>query len=164
MTNTTNSEQIEIWKSELSVAMTDGQWQLALKLCGWLRYELRQLELSDSEVKISHDQAKEALSKQLIQEKSSHTEHQQQQSMTMRQIRFGEWDLAFDSIETLYQDGANRLEAISLFQEIEVRTQTFFSSNHRKTSQRAANLGKRFDELAERIGWDPLKNRNKSHF
>jgi len=164
VTNITNSEQIEIWKYELALAMSSEKWQLALKLCGRLRYALRQQELSDQEVDKAHHQAKEALGKQLTQETSAHKEYQQQRNLTMRQIRFGEWEQALDSIEAIYQDGANRRDAIGLLEEIEVRTQTFFSSNHRKTNQRATDLGKRFDELVERIGWDPLIKRNKSQF
>ena len=164
MTNTNNSEQIEIWKSELSVAMTDGQWQLALKLCGWLRYALRQQELSDQEVDKAHHQAKEALAKHLTQETSVYKEYQKQRNLTMRQIRLGEWEEALESIEVIYQDGANSKDAIDLLHELEGRTQTFFSSNHRKMDRQEVDLGKRFGELAERIGWEPLKNKNKSQF
>ncbi|MBL7164353.1 MAG: hypothetical protein ISS57_17335 [Anaerolineales bacterium] len=164
MTNITNSEQIEIWKNELAVAMTCEQWQLALKLCGLLRYALRQQEMSDPDVDKAHHQAKETLAKQIIQEKSAHEEHRQLRNMTMRQIISGEWEQALDSIEALYQDGVNGKEAIGLLQEIDVRTQTFLSPNRRLQNQRAAELGKRFDELVERIGDGSLEKRIKLHF
>jgi len=164
VTKTNDNEQIEIWKYELVAAMTDRQWQLALKLCGLLRYALRQQELSDPEVDKAHHQAKEALAKQLIREKSVHKEHQQQRNLTMRQIRFGEWEQALDSIVAIYQDGANRREAIGLLQELDARTQTFLSPNRRLKNQRAAELGKRFDELMQRIGGRSPEKRNKLHF
>ena len=69
MAQTTNREQIDVWKKELAEAMDSQQWQLALKLCSWLRYALHQQDLSDPEVEEAHRQAKEALARQVIEEK-----------------------------------------------------------------------------------------------
>jgi hypothetical protein len=162
--NISNNEQIEIWKYELALAMSNEQWHQALNFCGKLRYALRQLKLSDSEIMNDHHRAKEAQAKQIILEKSTNKKHQLQQTLTMRHIRFGEWEQALDSIEASYQDGANRKETIVLLREIEMRTQTFFSPNHRKTNPLSAAIGKRFDEIVNRIGGGSLENWNKLHF
>jgi hypothetical protein len=164
VTNIPNSEQIEIWKYELALAMSSEQWQEALKFCGKLRFSLRQFELSDSKVMKAHHQAKEAWAKQLIQEKLAHREHLQQRNLTMRQIRFGKWEEALHMIETLYQDGANRKEIIDLLHELEVRTQTFFSPHRRLKNPRRAEISKQFDELVIRITGGSLENWNKRHF
>ena len=111
VTETMAEEQIEIWKKELAIAMADGQWRRALQLCSWLRYTLRQQELSDPEVEEAHRQAKEGLAEQVIREKAQQEReerHRRLRRQTMYQIISGEWDQALDSIEALYQDGANR--------------------------------------------------------
>jgi hypothetical protein len=154
VTETTAEEQIEIWKKELAIAMADGQWRRALQLCSWLRYTLRQQELSDPEVEEAHRQAKEGLAEQVIREKAQqeHEErHRRLRRQTMDQIIFGDWDQALDSIEALYQDGANRQEAIHLLQELKARLATLLSPKFRQVDQRAAALGRRFDELVERV-------------
>ena len=168
MTETTTEEQIDIWKKELATAIADEQWRLALKLCSWLRYALSQQGLSDPEVEEVHRQAKEALAEQVIREKTRQEreeEHErglrQLRRTVMHQIVSADWDGALDSIEALYQDGADRREAIRLLQELKVRMATLLSPKYRQVDQRAAALGKRFDELVERVDGDPLLNRNR---
>jgi alkanesulfonate monooxygenase SsuD/methylene tetrahydromethanopterin reductase-like flavin-dependent oxidoreductase (luciferase family) len=154
VTETTAGEQIEIWKKELAIAMADEQWRRALQLCSWLRYTLRQQELSDPEMEEVHRQAKEALAKQVSREKTQqqHEErHRQLRREIMHQIVSGDWEQALDSIEALYQDGANRQEAIHLLQELKARLPTTLTPEYRQAAQRAA-LGQRLDELVERIG------------
>lgn len=154
MTETTAGEQVEIWKKELAIAMADEQWRRALQLCSWLRYTLRQQELSDPEVEKAHRQAKEALAEQVVREKAQQEReerHRRLRRQTMYQIVSGDWDQALDSIEALYQDGANRQEAIHLLQELKVHLPTMLTPKYRQTDQRAAALGRRFDELVERI-------------
>ena len=70
MAETTTGEQIEIWREELSVAMTGQQWRRALQLCSWLRYALDQQERSDPVVEQMHRRAKEALAEQVTQERA----------------------------------------------------------------------------------------------
>ena len=168
MTETTGGEQIETWKHELATAMDEEQWQLALKLCSWLRYTLSQQGLSDPEVEEVHRRAKEALAEQVTSERTEHEREKERERRlrrlrrtVMRQIISADWDDALDSIEALYQDGANRREAVRLLQELKVRMATLLSPKYRQVGQRAAALGKRFDELVERVGGDPLLDRNR---
>ena len=138
----------------MAIAIADEQWRLALKLCSWLRYTLRQQELSDPEVEEAHRQAKEGLAEQVIREKAQQEReerHRRLRRQTMYQIISGEWDQALDSIEALYQDGANRQEAIHLLQEVKARLATMLSPKYRQTDQQAAALGRRLDELVERV-------------
>ena len=154
VTETMAEEQIEIWKKELAIAMADGQWRRALQLCSWLRYTLRQQELSDPEVEEAHRQAKEGLAEQVIREKAQQEReerHRRLRRQTMYQIISGEWDQALDSIEALYQDGANRPETIHLLQELKARLATLLSPKFRQADQRASALGRRLDELVERV-------------
>ena len=167
MTETATGEQIEIWKKELAVAMADQQWRLALKLCSWLRYALSQQTLSDPEVEEVHRQAKEALAEQVTRERTEHEREEERERRlrrlprtVMRQIISADWDGALDSIEALYQDGANRQEAIRLLQELKLRMATLLSPTYRQMDQRAAALGKRFDELVERVSGSPLLGGN----
>lgn len=160
MTETTTGEQIEIWKKELVLAMADRQWRHALQLCSWLRYALRQQGLSDPEVEQVQRQAKEALAEQVAKRKTQQEREgsrQQLRRQAMYQIASGEWDQALDSIEVLYQDGANRQETINLLQELEARMAIILRSpKYRQRDQRAAVLSRRFDELVERVGGGPL--------
>jgi len=151
----TAEEQIEIWKKELAIAIADEQWRLALKLCSWLRSTLRQQELSDPEVEAAHRQAKEGLAEQVIREKAQQEReerHRRLQQQTMYQIISGDREQALDSIEALYQDGANRQETIHLLQELKARLPTMLTPKYRQADQRAAALARRFDELVERVG------------
>jgi len=155
VTETTAGEQIEIWKKELAIAMADEQWRRALQLCSWLRYTLRQQELSDTEVEEAHRQAKEALAEQVIREKAQQERegrHRQLRHKIMQQIVSGDWEQALDSIEALYQDGTNHQEAIHLLQELKARLPTTRPPEYRQADQRAAALRRRFDELVERVG------------
>lgn len=164
MTETTAGEQIEIWKKELAIAMADEQWRRALQLCSWLRYTLRQQELSDPEVEEAHRQAKEALAEQVIREKTQQERegrHRRLRRQTMYQIVSGDWEQALDSIEALYQDGANRQEVIHLLQELKARWPTTQTPKYRQADQRAAALGRRFDELVERVHDGPLMSGNR---
>lgn len=168
MTETTDEEQIVIWKKELATAMADQQWRLALKFCSWLRYALSLQGRSDPEVEEAHQQTKEALAKQIAREKTQQEReeehegrHQRLRSEAMYQIISGNWDGALDSIEKLYQDKADRQEAIHLLQELKARTLTFLSPTYRQRDERAAALGKRFDALVERVGGSPLLSRNE---
>lgn len=167
MTETADGEQIDTWKKELATAMADQQWRLALKFCSWLRYALSQQGLSDPDVEEAHQQAKEALVKQIAREKTlqereeEHEErHQRLRSEAMHRIVSGDWGGALDSIETLYQGKADRREAIHLLQELKVRTATLLSPTYRQRDERAAALGKRFDALVERVGGSSLLSRN----
>ncbi len=169
MTETTDGEQIDAWKKELVTAMADQQWRLALKLCSWLRYTLSQQGGSDPKVEEAHQQAKEALSRQIAGEKTQRgreeeleERHQRLRSGAMHQIVSGDWGGALDSIETLYQGQADRHEAIHLLQELKARTVTLLSPTYRQRDERAAALGKRFDALVERVGGSPLLSRNES--
>ena len=155
MTEMATGEQIDIWKKELAIAMADEQWRLALKFCSWVRYALSQQGLSDPEVEEAHRRAKEALAKQVTREKTQQKReerHQQLRRQIMYQIVSAHWDQALDSIEALYQDGANRQEAIDLLQELRARLGTSRSSEHRRRDRRAVALNRRFDELMERVG------------
>lgn len=57
-------------------------------------------------------------------------------------------------------------QAIRLLQELKLRMVTLLSPTYRQMDQRAAALGKRFDELVERVSGNPLLDgnwpRNKS--
>jgi len=158
VTETTAGEQIEVWKEELATAMVGQQWRPALKLCSWLRYALQQQGLSDPEVEDAHRRAKEALAEQVIREKTRR-EHEEgytegylpPRRKIMHQIVSGNWDRALDSIEMFYRDGTNRQEAIDLLQELKARLATLLSPGYRQRDQRAAALGRRFDELVGRI-------------
>ena len=159
MTNTSTEQQIEVWKKELAIAMENEQWRLALKLCGWLRYALRQQELSAPNVEKAHRQAKEALAKQLANEKDIPEKRRRQRNRTMGQIISGDWEQALTSIEALYQNGTNRQEAIDLLQEFEARTRTRLSSALRQKDPQARAIGEHFDGLVERIAGGSLPNR-----
>ncbi len=166
MTEMTTEEQMDSWKENLAAAMADEQWRLALKFCGWLRYTLSSQGDSDPEIEQTHRQAKEALSKQIAREKTQREheraqekEHLRLQGKAMHQIISADWTGAMDSIEVLYQDGANRQDAIRLLRELKMRTGTMQSPRFRQMNQRAATFGKRFDELAERIGGNLLLNK-----
>jgi len=148
LTETRAEEQIEIWKDELATAMADEQWRLALQLCSWLRYTLRQQELSDPEVEQAQRQAKEGLAEQVIREKGQQ-EHEgrgrQLQRQAMHEILSGDWDRALDLIEALYQHGVNRQEVIHLLQELKNRLPSMSIAEYRQRHQRV-------DELVERVG------------
>jgi len=144
--------------------MDKEQWRLALNLCSWLRYALSQQGLSDPEVEEVHRRAKEALAEQVTRERTEHEREEERERRllrtVMRQIISADWDGALDSIEVLYQDGANREEAIRLLLELKGRIATLLSPKYRQADQRAAALGKRFDELVERVGGSPLLGGN----
>lgn len=159
MTETKTEQQIKVWKKELAIAMENEQWRLALKLCGWLRYALRQQELSAPKVEKAHRQAKEALTKQLASEKHIPEKHRRQRNRAMGQIISGEWEQALTSIETLFKDGDNRQEAIDLLQEFEARSRILLSPAWRQKDPRAKALGEHFDGLVERIAGGSLPNR-----
>jgi hypothetical protein len=163
MNETTDWEQIETWKKELATAMADQQWQLALKFCSWLRYTLSLQERSDPEVEEAHQQAKEALARQIDRGKTLQGleverkgRYQQMRPSAMHQIISGDWVGAMDSIETLYQGEADRPEAIRLLKALKARTTTLLSPIYRQRDERSAALGKRFDVLVELVGGDPL--------
>ena len=155
MTERTNEEQVEIWKEELTLAMADRQWRRALQLCSWLRYALRQQGLSDPEVEQVQRQAKESLAQQVTGEKAQQerqVKHQQLQRKLVYQIASADWDQAMDSIEALYEDGANRRQVVGLLQELEARmTIILRSPKFRQMDRRTAALSTRFDELVERV-------------
>ena len=154
VTETTSGKQVKIWKEELSIAMADRQWRRALQLCRWLRYTLRQQESSDPEVEEAHRQAKEALARQIVRESAQQERerrHQRLRHQARYQIIYGDWDQALDSIEALYQDGANRQEASDLLQELKVRLAPLLAPTFRRMDRRTAALGERFDELEERV-------------
>ena len=159
MPKTTTGEQIEIWKKELATAMAGQQWRRALQFCSWLRYALRQQGLSDPEVEQVQRRAKEALAEKVIKEKVQQEregKHRQLRRQTMHQIATGDWHQALDSIEALYQDGANRQEAIDLLQNLKARMAIILRSpKYQQMDRRAAALSRRFDELVERVGSGP---------
>jgi hypothetical protein len=168
VTETRTGEQIEIWKKELAIAIADEQWRLALKLCSWLRYALSQRGLSDPEVEEAHRRSKEGLAEQVSREKiqqerkeEHERKHRRLRRKTMHQIVSGDWNQALDSIEVLYQDGADRQEAIHLLRELEARLATLLSPGYRQVDQRSAALVRRFDELVERVGGGPLTSRSR---
>ena len=156
MTKGTTDEQIKNWKNELAIAMDNEQWQHALKLCGWLRYSLRQQDSSDPDVYELHRQAKDALARQLVREKTVYEKHQKQR----HQIISREWEQALTSIEAHYKDGANRQETINLLQEFKGRTRTLLTDNWRQKDPQAAALGRQFDELVEQVAGDSNKIKN----
>ncbi len=163
MNETTDQEPIETWKKELTTAMADQQWRLALKFCSWLRYTLSLQECSDPEVEEAHQQAKGALARQIDREKTLQgldaerkERYQRMRPSAMCQIISGNWAGAMDSIETLYQGKADRPEAIRLLKELKARTATLLSPTYRQRDERAEALGKRFDALVELVGGGPL--------
>lgn len=160
MTKGTTDEQIKNWKNELAIAMDNEEWQHALKLCGWLRYTLRQQDLSDPDVNEAHRQAKDALAKQLVRENTVYEQHQKQRHLIMYQIISREWDQVLMSIETHYKDGASREETINLLQEFKGRTRTLLTDSWRQKDPQAAVLGRQFDELVEQVagGSNKIKN------
>jgi hypothetical protein len=143
LTETSAKEQIEIWKNELAMAMADEKWRLALQRCSWLRHILGQQELSDPEVEQAQRQAKEGLAEQVIAEEAQQEleeTHRRLQHHAMNQIRAGDWDLALESIEALYQDGANRHEMIHLLQELKKRLPTMSIPEYQQRGQRVDDL------------------------
>ena len=169
VTETTGGERIEVWKKELATAMDSEQWRLVLKLCSWLRYVLSQQGLFDPEVEEAHHRAKEALAEQVAGEKAQQERkeeheggHRRLRRKIMYQIVSGDWPEAMNSIETFYQDGANRQEAVDLLWELKARLGTILSPKYRQMDQRAAALGRCFDELVDRVHGGPLITRNWS--
>ena len=160
MTKETTDEQVKNWKNEMAIAMDNEQWRHALKLCGWLRYALRQQDSSDPDVDEAHRQAKDALAKQWVREKSAYEKHQKQRDLILYQIISREWNKALTSIEAHYKDGANRQETINLLQEFKGRTRTLLTDNWRQKDPQAAALGRQFDELVEQVagGSNKIKN------
>lgn len=156
MPKMTTEEQIDIWKKELALAMADRQWRHALQLCSWLRYALRQRELSDPEVEQARRQAKEELAQQVIGERAQQerqVRHQQLHHQIVYQIASADWDQAMDSIEYLYQDGTGSREVTGLLEELEARMAIILRApKYQQMNRRAAALSKRFNELAEKIG------------
>ena len=148
---------MDIWKKDLALAMADRQWRHALQLCSWLRYALRQRELSsDPEVEQARRQAKEELAQQVIGERAQQerqVRHQQLQHQIVYQIASADWDQAMDSIEYLYQDGTGSREVTGLLEELEARMAIILRApKYQQMNRRAAALSKRFNELAEKIG------------
>jgi hypothetical protein len=160
VTKETTDEQKKNWKNELAIAMDNEQWQHALKLCGWLRYALRQQDSFDPDVDEAHRQAKDALARQLVREKTVYEKHQKHRHLIMYQIISREWEQALTSIEAHYKDGANRQEAINLLQEFKGRTRTLLTNNWRQKDPQVAALGRQFDELVEQVasGSNEIKN------
>ena len=116
----------------------------------------------------AHRRAKEALAEQVSREKAQQEReeehegrHRRLRRKTMHQIVSGDWNQAPDSIEALYQDGADCQEVIHLLQELEARLATPLFPQYRQVDQRAAVLVRRFDELVERIGGGPLTSRDR---
>ena len=168
MTEMTTEERIDTWKKELATAMADEQWRLALKFCSWLRYTLSLQGRTDPEVETTHQQAKEALRKQVINEETQQKHgrerkerHRKLQSQVMHRVVSGDGNGALDLIETIYADGVNRQEAIDLLQELKVRSATKLSPRYRQMDQQAATFGKRFDELVERVGGSSSLNKHE---
>ncbi|NIM04187.1 MAG: hypothetical protein GTN65_00870 [Armatimonadetes bacterium] len=86
VTETTSGKQVKIWKEELAIAMADRQWRRALQLCSWLRYTLRQQELSDAEAEEAHRQAKEALARQVVREEAQQVRERRNQRLRCGQL------------------------------------------------------------------------------
>lgn len=149
----TAEEQIEAWEDNLALAMADQQWRRALQLCSWLRYALGQQESSDPQVEKAHQQAKEGLAEQLVQEKRQERdreEHRRRRGAIIEQIAAGRNGQALDSIEILHQEGASRAEIIQLLKELKMHMGRVLSPRYRQANRRAAALGNRFDELEAR--------------
>jgi exonuclease III len=94
-------------------------------------------------------------------EEEHERKHRRLRRKTMPQIVSGDWNQALDSIEVLYQDGADRQEVIHLLREFEARLATLLSPGYRQMNQRSAALVRRFDELVERVGGGPLTSRDR---
>ena len=163
MTEATSENNIQNWKEELATAMTGQQWRLALKLCSWLRHELRQQDVSDPEVEETHRQAKEGLAEQMATTKTqqeTESEHrrtyQQRRTSIMHLLVAGNWNQALDLIEALHQDGASRHQVVDVLHELNARTASLLSPGYRQVDPRAAALGERFEELVERVQGHPL--------
>ena len=163
MTETTSEQQVQIWKEDLAGAITGQQWQVALKLCSWLRYTLQQEDTSDPEVEEAHHQAKERLADQVTstaaQQESAPIRarrYEKRRTKIMHQIISGRWEQALDSIEELNQDGIGRHEIVDLLQELRARTASLLAPSYRRVDGRAARLGRRFDDLVQRIHGAPL--------
>ena len=163
MTETTSEEQVQIWKEELATAVTGQQWQLALKLCSWLRHELGQQDASDPEVEEAHRQAKEGLAEhgstrktEQESEKEHRRTYQQRRIRIMHQLVAGNWDKALDLIEALHQDGATRHQIVDVLHELSARTASLLSPGYRRVDARAAALGQTLDEFVERVQGGPL--------
>jgi hypothetical protein len=151
---TTTREQIEAWREELAQAVAGQQWRRALQLCSWLRYALWQQGGSDPEVEQVQRQAKAALAEQVAREKTQQKRDEERWRLRreiMQQIISGDWEQALDSIEAFHQDGANRQGTIHLLQELEKRLGSMLRPKYRQMDQRAAVLGRRFDQLVEQV-------------
>lgn len=161
---TTSGEQIDVWKKELAEAVASQQWKVAIRLCSWLRYALHQQGLSDPEVEDAQRQAKEALARQVIEEKAQQRregEYPRLRYKIMSQIIHGDWNAALFSIEMLHHQEAPRRDVLDLLQEFNVRVATMLSSQRRQTDPQAAALGQRFDELVEQVGGGPSAGGSK---
>ncbi len=157
MTETTDGEQVEIWKEELTQSLADQQWRHAIQLCSWLRYALWQQGRSDPGVEQAQRQAKEALAEQMTRERTQQErdeEYLRQRRQIMRQIIAGDWEQAMDSIEVFVQDRTNRTAAVHLLQELKMRLGRRLNPQYRKMDLRLAALGRRFDELTEQVYGD----------
>jgi hypothetical protein len=151
---TTTREQIEAWREELAQAVAGQQWRRALQLCSWLRYALWQQGRSDPEVEQVQRQAKAAWAEHVAREKTQQErdeEHWRLRRKIMQQIISGDWEQALDSIEAFHQDGANRQGTIRLLEELEKRLGSMLRPKYRQMDQRAAVLGRRFDQLVEQV-------------
>ena len=169
MTETTSENQVQIWKEELATAMTGEQWKPALKLCSWLRYTLQEQGASDPEVEEAHRQAKEGLADQAIRTNSQQESeaiharsYEKRRTNIMHQIIAGRWDKALDSIEELHEDGISRHEIVDLLRELRARTASLLAPSYRRVDNRAARLGRRFDELVQRVHGAPLMGASRS--
>ena len=152
MDEMTAEEQIEVWKEQLALAMTDQQWRHALQLCSWLRYALWQQELSDPQVDEAHRQAKVGLAEQMVGEKKRQKQTEAQRRRRdgiMQQIATAQWSQALDSIDAFHQDGAGRKELTHLLKELQTRMGRVLGLQYRQMNRRAGVLGRRFDELEE---------------
>ena len=154
MTETTTTQQIEDWGTDLVLAMANRQWRRALQLCSWLRYALERQERSDPDVEQMHRRAKEALAEQVTQERAeqaSQKKHRRLQLMAVNQSTSGTWTQALDAIEVFYQNGASQQEALDLLQILKRRLSDRMLPLYWQIDPKAAALGRRFNELVDHI-------------
>lgn len=154
---TTTGKQIEDWKTKLALAMDNQRWRRALQLCSWLRYALGQQERSDPVVEQMHRRAKEALAKQVTQERAQQArqrDHRLLRVLAMNQIASGTWMQALDSIEAFYQNGAGQQEALGLLQELKGRLSNRSFPTSRHQDPRATALVQRFNQVLAQVRSD----------
>jgi len=143
-----NSEQLEDWRDQLTLAMSNQQWRRALQLCSWLRYALE--KDPDPELEQLHRRAKESLAKQVAQERAQRAhenEHRRLRHAVTTHIASGTWMKAFDSIDALYKSSADREELLGFLRELKIRLSGRLLPTHWEKDPKAPALARRFDEL-----------------